>query len=195
MDSCVAGTPVPETCDGIDNNCDGTVDDGIAAVATTCGVGACSSSGSRTCQGGQLVDSCVAGTPVPETCDGIDNNCDGSIDDGIAAVATTCGVGACASSGSRTCQGGQLVDSCVAGTPAPEICNGVDDDCNGEVDESDPGGGQSCSTGLPGVCSEGTTTCQSGSLICVANTQASAEICDGLDNNCDGVVDEGCPGE
>ncbi|MBI3447685.1 MAG: hypothetical protein HY049_02005, partial [Acidobacteria bacterium] len=100
----------PEVCDGIDNNCDGSIDNGIAAVATTCGVGACSSSGSRTCQGGQLVNSCVAGTPAPETCDGIDNDCDGSIDNGIAAVATTCGVGACISSGSRTCQGGQLVD-------------------------------------------------------------------------------------
>src|SRR5262249_15172802 len=142
----------------------------------------------------QLVDSCVAGTPVAETCDGIDNDCNGTVDDGIAPVATACGVGACASTGSRTWQSGPVVDSCVAGTPVAESCDGIDNDCDGVLDNANPGGGLICSTGLDGVCSAGTTACEMGALVCVQNTPPSAEICDGLDNDCNGLTDEDNPG-
>jgi len=194
VDSCVAGTPTTEICDGIDNNCNGTVDDGIAAVATTCGVGECASTGSRTCQGCQLVDSCVVGTPTPEICDGIDNNCNGQVDEnnpGGGGACTTGLPGIC-SPGTTSCESGAIV--CVQSSqPSSETCDGLDNNCDGQVDENDPGGGEACITGLPGVCSAGTTTCQIGSLTCVQSTQSSDEVCDGLDNNCDGVVDEGCP--
>src|SRR5262249_3330580 len=67
-------------------------------------------------------------------------------------------------------------------------------DCNGKVDDGNPGGGAACNTGQPGVCAAGTTTCQSGSIVCNPNTPSSPEICDNLDNNCDGQTDEGNPG-
>ncbi len=61
-----------EVCNGVDDNCDGSVD----GFATSCGVGQCASTGSCT----DRVDSCVPGSPSPEVCDGIDNNCDGVVD-------------------------------------------------------------------------------------------------------------------
>jgi hypothetical protein len=75
--------------------------------------------------------------------------------------------------------------------PSAETCNGVDDDCDGVVDNGNPGGGASCSTGLPGACSAGTMTCSGGALACVADQAPSAEVCDGIDNDCNGVADDG----
>jgi hypothetical protein len=47
-------------CDGVDNNCDGTADDGYVATATSCGIGECSSTGQTTCVEGVEGDSCQA---------------------------------------------------------------------------------------------------------------------------------------
>ena len=73
---------------------------------------------------------------------------------------------------------------------AQEVCNGLDDNCNGQVDDGVQGVGASCNTGLVGVCATGTIVCQNGSLVCVPNTAPGPEVCDGLDNDCDGQVDE-----
>ncbi len=74
---------------------------------------------------------------------------------------------------------------------ASEVCNGVDDNCAGGVDEGNPESGVSCSTGLTGQCAGGTTQCTAGALVCQAVNAASVEVCgDSVDNNCDGVVDE-----
>lgn len=75
---------------------------------------------------------------------------------------------------------------CVSQT---ETCNGKDDDCDGLVDEGNPGGGASCSTGQYGVCAAGTTACTSGAIVCNRNTAPSGEVCNGLDDDCDGGVD------
>ncbi len=72
---------------------------------------------------------------APESCNGVDDNCDGAVDNGIPAVATVCGVGACASTGSLVCVDHVLLDTCVPGTPVPEACNRRDDDCNGTADD------------------------------------------------------------
>jgi hypothetical protein len=73
-------------CDGIDNNCNLQIDEGFQPYDTTCGVGACASTGQAECNSGVLTNSCVAGTPTTETCNGIDDNCDGIIDN--AAIPT-----------------------------------------------------------------------------------------------------------
>jgi len=69
------------------------------------------------------------------TCDGIDENCSGTADEGYVPTQTTCGVGACESTGQLICVSGQLQDTCIPGTPQTEICNWIDDDCDGYTDE------------------------------------------------------------
>ena len=129
-----------EACDGVDNDCNGTIDDGIAAVPTSCGVGACASSGTTTCVGGQLVDSCQEGAPTGDDtdCNGIDDDCDGGIDEHYVAPPTSCGVGACASTGAKVCAGGTITDTCQPGDPTPEVCgDDIDNDCDGSTDLAD----------------------------------------------------------
>lgn len=108
-----------------------------------------------------------------EQCNGIDDDCDGTNDEGNPGGGQTCNTGlpGVCSSGVTQCQSpGGL--ACVSTTPSsPEVCNGIDDNCDGQVDEGNPGGGQTCSTGLPGACSVGTTVCQFGMLICVPDNQ------------------------
>ncbi len=72
----------------------------------------------------------------------------------------------------------------------PEVCNNADENCNGLIDEGNPGGGGACSTGLAGVCGPGTMLCQSGGLQCAGTRGPGPEICNGQDDDCDGTVDE-----
>src|SRR4051812_12162525 len=136
------------TCDGIDDDCDGAIDEDYQPVAIQCGVGACQQSGARVCDHGHTRDTCTPGTPASSdaSCNGVDDDCDGAIDDDYAPVATQCGSGACARSGATRCDTGQVHDSCSPGTPAASdaTCDGVDDDCDGALDEDYAGAATSC---------------------------------------------------
>ncbi|MGH7965441.1 MAG: MopE-related protein [Candidatus Binatia bacterium] len=149
----------PELCNSTDDNCNITTDEGFdVGAACTAGMGACVRSGVRVCSGGGDGTVCDAtpGTPITEicgngvdedcngadlpctgaeVCNGIDDDADGSIDEGFdVGAACTAGVGACTQSGAKVCttDGGGTMCNATPGTPTTEICgNGIDEDCTG----------------------------------------------------------------
>jgi Putative metal-binding motif len=195
-------TPSDEVCNGEDDNCDEQVDEGLAGQET-CGEGSCEVTVDLCVDG--VGSTCEPGKPAPaESCNGVDDTCDGDVDEGCTCSdgeqqdcytgpGGTQGIGLC-SAGTQDCVDGSWGSCSGDVTPASESCDGLDNDCDAAADENNPGGGGACNTGLVGVCSPGSMQCQAASLSCVQNTMASAEICDGLDNDCDTGTDEGNPG-
>lgn len=181
--------PSTESCNNVDDDCNGQVDD---MGTTSCGAGACMVTVSM-CENGQL-NSCSPGNPSQEICDNIDNDCDQLVDESFPGKGTACNTGlpgAC-STGKSDCISG--VPECVLNVmPMLETCNGIDDDCNGTLDDNILGTGTSCGTGLPGVCNQGTYSCKFNTLDCHPDTPASPEKCNGLDDNCNGTNDEDDP--
>ena len=86
---------------------------------------------------------------------------------------------------------------------AAELCNGVDDDCSGKADEGNNGCGGVCPlTASPGVacdgpdadkCADDTWQCTSINAVACATGQNNVEVCNAADDDCNGVIDEGCP--
>lgn len=187
-------------CNGVDEDCDGIADDDYVNTPTSCGVGACSSTGELVCIDGELQDTCAAGNGTADNnCNGIDDDCDGDIDEDYVITNTSCGVGACVSSGQLTCVNGLEQDSCIAGIPGTELCEGlIDEDCDGVVDEDCGcvnGQTRACGSDI-GECEKGIETCVDGDWNgeCIGEIIPLDEVCDGLDNNCDNEIDEDvCP--
>ena len=198
-DSCTSGTPAPDdaTCDGIDDDCDEASDEGYVAPVTSCGVGACVSYGLAMCASGTLVDTCAPGTPAPDdaTCDGVDDDCDGTSDEHYVSVGSTCGIGACAADGAVVCLEGQEVDTCTPGEPTPDTnCDLIDDDCDGKLNDEFPSQPTTC--GGTGQCAaSGYTTCvrdevfRSPTIVDTCTAPCEGACADGLDDDRDGRLD------
>lgn len=172
--------------------------------------------GQQTCTDTGVWGPCVQTVqPSPEICnDGLDNDCDGLIDaaDPDCQVCTPNSTRACATGllgvcalGKQTCSPSGLWGPCAQEVqPSHEVCNDCrDNDCDGLVDGADPdcwqcapGATKACLTHLPGVCAHGRQTCNTAGVwgSCQQTVKPSHEVCnDGLDNDCDGLVDGADP--
>jgi hypothetical protein len=184
-----------EVCDGKDNDCDGLIDeiepkecftgpDETIFANTPCQTGLtfCENGSWSVCHG-EVV-------PTEEMCDLVDNDCDGVIDNNVPAV--SCGpptnYGQC-DYGRTICVDGETY--CIdADYGQFEICDNIDNDCDLKKDEDLDGNPlkRNCET----LCEQGFETCQAGFWVNCTARQPTIEICDNIDNDCDGEIDEGC---
>jgi hypothetical protein len=138
-----------------------------------------------------------------EVCDGLDNNCNGQRDEGFTLQtywrdqdSDTYGdplqaVQACQQpTGYVTNNADCEPDKYFAHPGGTEICNGVDDDCNQTVDDI-PEKGQACTDSTRvGACQAGTWQCSGAAKVCQQSVFPQLDVCDTVDNNCNGVPDE-----
>lgn len=195
-----------ETCDNKDNDCDGDTDEELAGPIISCQIISLSSAADGFC--GQFKTGCVDGVERSAVCenntgfktpdatekknsngkvvtDKIDNTCDGSIDEGAE----------CQNNKTQECDTNNIctvgAQKCVDGIFSA-TCDVVETitDCNEDTDCT-PGGFDICGTDQ-GICYKGYKDCQAdGTWEECSDKKPEAEICDSLDNDCDGTVNNG----
>ena len=212
---CAGGAvpPAAEACNGLDDDCDGEIDDGDPGGGIACGdvTGECAAGVTRCTDG--LITCVDAVGPTDEVCDGRDNDCDGLIDDGNPGGGEACvpGADAC-TAGAFRCRSGSL--ACVLeAMPTREVCDRVDNDCDSRTDEdfdlaTDAENCGACGRGCAADAAR--TRCVAGACVIAgcdpgrvdldrdvtngceyACELRGSEVCNGVDDDCDGMIDDG----
>ena len=211
--------PTAELCNAADDDCDGRIDEDFETLNMACTAGEpgpCQGTGRWICAADQSKVECtaMARQPEAEICDGFDNDCDGDTDEGIDLLTDVTNCGMCG----RTCEFDHAVPVCAEAVceiaacddgfgdanliladgcecerlnDGIELCNQLDDDCDGQLDE-DFELGVPCEDGRGECAAEGVTDCgPDDQVICTAHAdQPVDEICNGKDDDCDGQIDE-----
>lgn len=181
-------------CDGRDNDCDGNTDPGCECITghtQQCGltdVGRCEY-GTQTCSAGAWGACSGDIPPTDEKCNNLDDNCDGSIDDGCDndddgycdSTMSVVGMPPICPKGGNDCNS----DDGSVHPGAAEICDSIDNNCNGQTDEGFDADNDGVSTCM-GDCNDNPAS--GGASI----NPGATEICNGIDDNCNGQTDEGC---
>ena len=174
-----------ETCDGVDEDCDGIIDEGTPCFDDD-GDGFTENTGD--CDDGNSTINPAA----IEVCDGVDGDCDGVIDDNTSCFDDDgdcfCEGLTCVGSVDPLCSGALAIGDCwdddgLVFPGGTETCDGVDGDCDGVVDE-----GTSCyDNDGDGITEDGGDCAPDDASI----SPLATEVCDGIDQDCDGIIDDG----
>ena len=206
--ACVDGVCVIEACAVEFVDCNGSYDDGcevycVPRISGDCDPATCTGPGCDTSCNNRVDDchcehdDCVDKTSDPLNCGACGLRCRFPNADGVC-VDGGCEMGAC------HCGYHDINDSPVDGceyecgatdcsAPPAETCNLLDDDCDGAIDQGDPGGGGPCGSDV-GECELGVEHCIAGRIECVGSHGAApAELCNDLDDDCDDLTDEDDP--
>ncbi len=186
--------PTKEDCSDLkDNDCDGNINFGCPCNYQKKPHGVCANL--RRIENNVCPQPQEYSATEDKLCDGKDNNCNGVVDEGCPCNYKGISKGVCSKG---------LMDNQGICQPPSNYKAGLDDcvdsednNCDGKINDNcrcAPNTSQQCGTDV-GECSKGYQTCgingQWGT--CINDTKPTTEICDGKDNNCNGVVDEGCP--
>ena len=183
--ACTPSNGGVEICDSKDNDCNGIVDDGFDLQNDPSHCGGCGTS----CARPNTPGTCLLGACKITGCNTGYKDIDGNPTNGCEYL-------------------------CSVEPPTAEVCDGKDNDCNGKKDDSptDVGGAcnqfcgsvaacvasnscsyalSACTGGCCGVCTQGMTACSGGASVCQAGMRPMLEVCNNVDDNCDGQIDEG----
>ena len=226
LSACDAPAPAEEVCNGADDDCDASTDEGIADLS--CGVGPCDHSQAGCVDGVPQTCDALEGAK-PEACNGVDDDCDGDIDNGFDDLDMD-GIADCIDEDLDEDGVPNVDDNCISDANplqedydldtigdacdpdddndlvtddedcaplnpaiypgATELCNGVDDDCQGGADD---GLDDVLVCGV-GACLTKAKACDGGGPgVCTPPDGADEDACDGTDDDCNGLVDDGHP--